>query len=443
MKPDKGNASSQHNDTDTALTLNTRQLRAILASSFIGTTIEYYDFILYSVAASIVFAEVFFGNLGPQLALFASFATLAVGFVLRPLGGLAFGHFGDRYGRKKTLVLSMILMGISTVGIGLLPTTSQIGVLAPILLILLRIVQGFSVGGEYGGAALMALEHSPQKDRGFAASFASAGGPAGAILATLAIALFTSMPRDTFLAWGWRIPFLLSGILVIVGLYIRITITETPIFERLIETKEKKKFPLFDVIRNHHKAVLVGFLATMGFTTCQGILTVWGVATAIDNGADQTWVLNIKALGAVVTLVITFLAARLSDRVGRRYVLIPTFIAGIVFAFPMLWLLESGTVWGFAIADILGNGIIQGFIYGPIAAYVTELFPTLVRYSGTSLSYQTASMVGGGFSPLIASGLVLVAGGGIWLVGIFWIAVFLAGMLAVMYTPEGTERALQ
>ncbi len=423
--------------------LNTKEMRRILASSFIGSAVEYYDFILYSVAAALVFNKVFFANLGPGFALFASFATLAVGYFARPFGGIVFGHFGDRIGRKKMLVLSMLLMGAATTLLGVLPTTAQIGILAPIILIVLRLVQGFSVGGEWGGAALMALEHAPQKRRGFAASFANAGGPAGAILATIVVSICTTATGKQFLVWGWRIPFLLSAVLIIVGLFIRLKVSETPMFQKLLAAGEKKRFPIIDVLRNHPRAVITALLATMSFYVIQGIVTVWGVSAAVGHGADQSGVLNIKAAGAVVTLIVTFYSARLSDRIGRRPVLIGAGIAGVVLAYPMLFALDNGTLWGFAIADILGNGIIQGFLYGPIGAYVAEQFPTHLRYSGASLAYQGASALGAGLTPLIAAALVIVGGGTLWLVGGFWIAVLVAGLLAVWITPEGTKARLE
>jgi MFS family permease len=419
--------------------LNTKDMRRILASSFIGSAIEYYDFILYATAASIVFNTVFFANLSPAFGLFASFATLAAGYLARPLGGIVFGHFGDKLGRKKMLVLSMLLMGASTVLIGLLPTTAVIGILAPVLLVTLRVIQGIAVGGEWGGAALMALESAPQKKRGLATSFATAGGPAGAVLATLVVSLTSALTGDAFLQWGWRIPFLLSAVLIAVGMIIRLKVAETPMFQKLQEAGEKKRMPLFDVLRNHPRAVVVALIATMSFYACQGILTVWGVSIAVGNGVDRSGVLNWKAAGAVLTLIMCFYTARLSDRIGRRKVLTVAGITGIVLAYPLLMLLSNGTLWGFAVAIVVGNGIVQGALFGPIGAYIAEQFPTRMRYTGASLSYQGASVLGAGFTPMIATGLMIAGNGSIWLVGAFWIAVILAGTIAVRATPEGTK----
>lgn len=434
--PDTGAATS------TETSLNTKDMRRILASSFIGSAIEYYDFVLYATAASLVFNKVFFANLGPGFDLFASFVTLAVGYIARPVGGLIFGHFGDRLGRKQMLVLSMLIMGLGTTAIGLLPTTAQIGMAAPLALVILRLVQGVAVGGAWGGAALMAIEHAPKKHRGFAAAFANAGGPAGAILGTLALSLFAAISGKDFLVWGWRVPFLLSALLIVVGMVIRLKVAETPAFQRLEAAGEKRRVPLLDVLKNNPRAVVLGLLATTSFYVCQSMTTVWGVSVAVESGADKNGVLNIKAVAALLTLVICFYSARLSDRIGRRRVLIGASVLGAVLVYPILMLMSNGELWGFAAAIILGNGLVQGFLYGPIAAYVAEQFPTRNRYTGASLAYQGASMIGAGFTPMIVAGLSLAAGGGIWLIALFWIAAMLASAIAVKATPEGTKRDL-
>lgn len=419
--------------------LNTKDMRRILASSFIGTAIEYYDFVLYATAASVVFGTVFFANLGSGFALFASFATMAVGYVARPLGGIVFGHYGDRIGRKKMLILSMVMMGVATTLIGFLPGTAQVGIAAPVILVLLRVVQGFAVGGEWGGAALMALESAPQKKRGLAASFSNAGGPAGSVLAALVVSLVVALSGDQFLTWGWRIPFLLSAVLIAIGMIIRLKVAETPLFQQLQKAGEKKRLPLMDVLRNHPRAVIVALVASISMFCCQGILSIWGVSVATANHVDLSGILNWKATSAAVNMVVCIYAARLSDRLGRRAVLTVTGIVGVVLAYPLLMLLDNGTLWGFAVALVVGNGIIQGALFGPMAAFIAEQFPTSVRYTGASLSYQGASMLGAGFTPMIATSLVIAGNGSFWLVGIFWIVVLLAGVTAVRVTPEGTK----
>lgn len=423
--------------------VNTKAMRRILASSFIGSAIEFYDFIIYAMAASIVFNQVFFANLAPAVGLFASFATLAVGYVARPLGGVVFGHFGDRHGRKTVLIVAMTMMGLGTMLIGLLPTTAQIGMAAPVLLVVLRLIQGLAVGGEWGGAMLVAVEHAPSSRRGFAASFANMGGPAGAVLATLTVAAFTLLPRDAFVSWGWRVPFLLSVVLIIVGLVIRLKVAETPLFKQMQATSEKQhKMPFVEVVRRYPRQWLLGVLAGMSSYTVQGLMTVWAVAYVISAGVDPTGVLNVKAIGATLTIVAIWFSSRLSDKFGRRPVMLTGMIAGAVLAYPILWLIQTHTLWGFALGLFMANGIIQGIIFGPFGAFVAELFPTRVRYTGASLTYQSASTLGAGFTPMIASGLVLVAGGSLWLVGAVWVLCFVVAGICLLATREGKDTDL-
>ncbi|MEF9873049.1 MAG: MFS transporter [Glutamicibacter sp.] len=419
--------------------LNTKDLRRILGSSFLGSVIEYYDFILYATAASLIFDKVFFGNLSPGLALFASFGTLAVGYIARPLGGIVFGHFGDRLGRKKMLVLSMMMMGVATVAIGLLPTTATIGAAAPVILVLLRVVQGVAVGGEWGGATLMALEHAPASKRGFAASFANAGAPAGGLLATFLVSFISFSTGDAFLEWGWRIPFIFSAVLIIIGMVIRLKVAETPVFQELdakaSERKQERKTPISLVLKNHSRTVIITLIASLGFYTCQGVLTSWGVSEAAAQGVDRSFVLNTKGYAAMVTIVICLLAAKLSDKYGRKMILTIGGTAGILWAFPAVFLMSNGTGWGFAVAVIVGNGVIQGILAGPIGAYISELFPADVRYTGASLAYQGSSTLGAGFTPMICTALAVSFG--ITAVGIFWVAILIVGLVAIRISPEG------
>lgn len=408
------------------VSLKTPEMKRVLASSFIGSAVEYYDFLLYATAAAIVFNKIYFVGMTPAMATFASFATFAVGYLARPLGGAIFGHFGDRVGRKKMLVVSMLVIGFATLAIGLLPTAASIGVAAPIILTAIRLIQGIAVGGEWGGAALMALEHAPKRERGFATSFATAGGPAGAILATLALSASSALTGDAFLTWGWRIPFLLSTVLVGIGLFIRVKVSESPLFEKLEEASARRRLPLLDVLARHPRTVAVALVVALGFAVTQGLMTVWGVSVAVDSGAPRTGVLNWKAVGAVVTMIMTFAAARLSDRYGRRAIISSGAILGIVLAFPIIALMESGTLTGFGIGIVLGNGIVQGLLFGPVGAYIAELFPTSVRFTGASLAFQGASALGVGLSPLIAQTLVLGTGASP-LVALFW-----GGMLAIV-----------
>ncbi|MGF9661170.1 MFS transporter [Arthrobacter crystallopoietes] len=423
--------------------LNTPQMRRILASSFMGSAIEFYDFILYATAASLVFNKVFFVNMDPAVGIFASFATLAVGYIARPLGGIVFGHFGDRLGRKGVLITSMLLMGVATTLIGLLPTTAQIGMLAPLALITLRIIQGLAVGGEWGGAMLMALEHAPKERRGFAASFANMGGPAGAVMATLAVSAVSTLPDEAFLSWGWRIPFLLSVVLVGIGLVIRLKVAESPLFLALEHKAEERKIPILEVLTKYPKNVIMGTLVGMSSYTVQGLMTVWAISYVVDEvGLDRTGVLNIKAIGAALTVVAIWFAARYSDRIGRRPVMLIGILAGAVLAFPIMWMLELGALWLFAIGLFLANGVIQGTIFGPFGAFTAELFPTRVRYTGASLVYQLSSTLGAGFTPMIASGLVLAAGGELWMVAAAWAGAFVLAAVCLLGVKEGRDQDL-
>ncbi|QFG20760.1 MFS transporter [Actinomadura sp. WMMB 499] len=419
--------------------MNTPAMRRILASSFIGSLIEYYDFLLYAMAAAIVFKDLFFTDAGPGVAAFASFGTLAAGYAARPVGGAIFGHFGDRLGRKNVLVVSMVTMGVATCLIGLLPTTAQIGIAAPVLLVVLRVVQGLAVGGEWGGAMLVGLEHAPDGRRGFAASFANMGAPAGATLATLVFSACTLLPEDEFLSWGWRVPFLLSVALVSVGLVIRLKVAETPLFQELRDAAETRKIPLVEVLAKYPRNLALGVLAGTSVYTLAGIVTVWAVSHAVDAGADKTGVLNAKAAAAAVMIPIVIVSARLSDRVGRRPVMLAGMVMAALAAFPILWLADTGTVWGFAGAVVLGQAL-QGVIFGPFGAFTAELFPTRMRYTGASLTYQSASTLGAGFTPAIAAALVV--GGGLPLLGGIWVLAFVVAGAALLLTREGRTRDL-
>ena len=422
---------------DLSDSLNTTMMRRILASSFLGSMIEFYDFILFATAASIVFSQVYFVDLDPGLGLFLSFTILAVGYVARPIGGIVFGHFGDKIGRKGVLVTSMMLMGGTTVAIGLLPPTAMIGVAAPILLTVFRVIQGLAVGGEWGGAMLIALEHSPKKRRGFAASFANMGGPAGAVLATVVMSVFTLLPDEQFISWGWRIPFLLSAVLVFIGLIIRMKVHESPVFQKLQDKADERKVPLLEVVSKYPKNLILGIIAGMSSYTVQGLMTVWGIAYVIDGGLDSTHVLWVKALGAASTVVVVWFASQLSDRFGRRPVMIVGMLIGAVAAFPVMFMLDMTNLWVFAMALLITQGLVQGTIFGPFGAFAAEMFPTHIRYTGASLVYQTSSTLGAGFTPMIASSLVAIAGGSLWLIALVWIAVFLVAIVAITFVKEG------
>lgn len=420
--------------------LNTPHMRRILTSSFVGSAIEYYDFLLYATAAALVFNQVFFVGLSPAMAAFASFGTLAVGYLSRPLGGMIFGHFGDRLGRKKMLILSMLMMGFATTAMGLIPTAESIGSLAAVLLITLRVIQGISVGGEWGGAMLIALEQAPSGKRGFAASFANMGAPAGATLATLAMSAATLLPDEQFLSWGWRIPFLISAVLVLIAMFIRLSVQESPLFQELEQKADDRRMPVLDIFRDNRRQLAIGITAAVAQFTMAGMVTVWAVNEVVANGADKTGVLNAKAAGAFVMLGATIISARLCDRLGRKKVLAGGMISAMIAVFPILYLISLGTVPAYAVAVILGQGL-QGFMFGPLGAFIAELFPTKVRYTGSSVAFQTASTLGAGFSPMIATAVMATAAGTALLGGI-WIAVLAACCLAVLVSVEGSRKDL-
>jgi MFS family permease len=424
-------------------------MRRVLFSSFLGSAVEFYDFLLYGTAAALVFGQLFFSDLSPVVATIASFATLAVGYIVRPLGGIVFGHFGDRIGRKSMLVLTMSLMGAASFAIGLLPTYDAIGALAPILLILLRLIQGFAVGGEWGGAALMALEHSDDRKRGFSASFANMGAPAGAVLSTVVLAIVTLLPGEMFLSWGWRIPFLLSAVLVGIGLYVRLKVTESPLFEQEVveaatDPTVKKRLPIVEVLRHNPKAVLLGIGAGLGAFAIQALMATFALTVGVQGGLTRSTVLWLFAAGSFLQIFALPAYAALSDRIGRRPVMIAGCVAVIISIYPILLLVASGNVLGVLLGFVIAMPLVQAAMYGPLAAFTTEIFATGNRYTGASLGYQLSSTLGGGFAPLIAATLVAgtTAGNGLFRVALFAAAAALISAVTIAVAKESSTRQL-
>lgn len=414
-----------------------REMRRILMSSFLGTAIEYYDFILYVTAAGIVFNKVFFAALPETTALIVSFGTLAVGYVARPLGGLLFGHLGDRLGRKAILLGTVLLMGISSTAIGLLPTPEQIGVLAPILLVVLRFVQGLAVGGEWGGAMLLAFEQAKRESRGFAASFAYLGAPAGTIVGTLMLSAMATLPPADFLAWGWRIPFVLSVVFMALVIFIRVKVSESRVFTESTAKPRPKRVPALELLAEHPRSLGIGILSGLSGQMAQGLMGAWAISYAVQQAVlSPSSVLNVKALGGIFTILMVVIAARASDRIGRRPILLAGNIGAILLVFPVLWLLGNGGMLPFLAAIILGLSVIQGFTSGPYGAYAAELFPTHIRYSGSSICYQFASTLGAGFTPMIATALVVAAGGSLWMVGVLWVSASAISLVAVFLSRD-------
>jgi metabolite-proton symporter len=379
-------------------------LRRVVMASLIGTTIEWYDFFLYGSAAALVFNKLFFPEFDPLTGTLLAFATYALGFVARPVGGIVFGHFGDRIGRKRLLMLSLVLMGVATVLIGLLPTYSAIGIWAPVSLIALRLVQGFAVGGEWGGAVLMAAEHGDAARRGFWASWPQAGVPAGNLLAAAVLSIMVGVQSEAdFLGWGWRVPFILSALLVVVGWYIRNRIAESPMFEAEIEASEAPaKVPAVEVLRERPKALVLGAGLRVGENISYYVLTVFSLTYLVDVSKEsRSLALNALLIGAAVQFFAIPLFALLSDRIGRRPVYALGAFGLAAWSFVLFALLGSGDNASIILALVIGLAL-HGAMYGPQAAFITELFPTRIRYSGASLAYQLTSIVAGSLAPIIA-----------------------------------------
>lgn len=414
--------------------------RRVLVSSLLGTAIEWYDFFLYGTAAALVFNRLFFPNLEPLAGTMAAFASYAVGFFARPLGGVIFGHFGDKIGRKSMLVTTLLMMGIATFLVGLLPTYDQIGTLAPVLLVLLRLVQGLAVGGEWGGAVLMVAEHSDNNRRGFFTSWVQVGVPIGLLLATGVFSLFTLLPEAAFLSWGWRVPFLLGIVLTGLGFFIRMKVLESPVFEQAKSARSAAKLPILEVLKTHRKSVILSMGARMAENACFYIFTIWILSYATQNlGLAKSSLLNGVLIGSAVQLVAIPFFGALSDRLGRR----PVYLGGAVFllllVFPFFWLVETRSVGFVWLAIVLGM-IGHAAMYGPQAAFFSELFGTRTRYTGASLGYQLAAPFAGGLAPLIASALLTWAGGGTWPIALYLVILCGVTILSVLLAAE-TNRA--
>ncbi|MEA3001897.1 MAG: hypothetical protein QOH81_685, partial [Sphingomonadales bacterium] len=381
-------------------------LRRVVLASLIGTTIEWYDFFLYGSAAALIFNKLFFPSLDPINGTLAAFATYALGFVARPVGGVVFGHFGDRIGRKRLLMLSLILMGAATATIGLLPTYASIGIWAPIALTALRLVQGFAVGGEWGGAVLLAAEHGDARRRGFWASWPQAGVPAGNLLAAGILAILATVQSEAdFLAWGWRIPFLLSVVLVAIGWWIRNSVAESPAFEAEVEAEAPLKVPAMEVLRERPRALLTGAGLRVGENVSYYIITTFSITWMTEVAKlTKARALDAILIGAAVHFFAIPALGRLSDAIGRRIVYAAGGLGLAAFSFLFFDLLGSGDMAS-TVAAIVIALLLHGAMYGPQAAFIAELFPTRIRYSGASIAYQLTSIVAGSLAPLIALAL--------------------------------------
>ncbi|MFF7371344.1 MFS transporter [Streptomyces tricolor] len=392
---------------------DTRQLRRVALSGLLGTAVEFYDFLVYGTVAALVFGDLFFPRADPAVGTVAAFGTFAAGYAARPLGGIVFGHFGDRIGRKSMMVLTMALMGCGSFLIGVLPTYATIGVWAPVLLVALRVVQGIAIGGEWGGATLMVVEHAERTQgarRGLWSGFTQLGAPLGSVLSAGVVTLVSALPDDAFRAWGWRVPFLLSVVLLAVGLFVRLRVAESPLFARTAREPGGTP-PVVEVLRRP-KIVLLAACVGIGAFTAQSLLTGFMISYAVEQGYTRPQVLTAVTVASCVALLVLPTASALSDRAGRRPVVLAGAVASAALAFPVLALVDSGSPGLLILALALGHGVAQSTMYGPLGALLSEMFGTRVRYTGASLGYQAATLLGAGFSPLIASSLLASSGGG-------------------------------
>ncbi|WP_327673105.1 MULTISPECIES: MFS transporter [unclassified Streptomyces] len=421
------------------------QRRRVLLASLVGSALEWYDFYLYGTAAALVFNKVIFPSFDATASLFASFGTLAVGYFVRPLGGIIFGRLGDLFGRKRVLVLTLLVMGASTVGMALVPTYEQVGVLAPILLVVLRAVQGLGAGAEYGGAAVLAAEFSEPRKRGLFGTAPSIGVYIGILLASGAFALVTQLPEDQFLAWGWRIPFAASVLVIALALVIRLRLTESPAFEAAQERTETEEVsPVRDVVRHEWRAGLVLF----GLQTAQNVVAYLNLTflaaylTDTLKMSSSTGPLAVT-VGTAVTAVSLPLFGWLTDRVGRKPVALAGTLFSAVFVFPYFWIIDHAhSSLPVTLAVVVSMGIGVGCMFAPQAAYFSELFTARSRFSGLSLYREVAGAVTGGLTPLIAVALVAAAGGRSWGLALFVVAACVVGSAAVALGPETRGRDL-
>jgi metabolite-proton symporter len=425
-------------------TTNRRALVEAVVASTVGTTIEWYDFFLYGTAAALVFPRLFFPKQDPFIGQILAFGTFTVGFIARPLGGVLFGYLGDRVGRKSTLVATLLLMGVSTILVGFVPTYERMGATAPILLTLLRFVQGIGVGGEWGGAVLLALEYGHRGKRGFYASWPQAGVPLGLLASTGVVALFEkTLPAEDFLSWGWRVPFYLSGLLIVVGLLIRIHILETPLFAQLQQTKQVAEAPVRESIRRHWREILLAAGARISENSCFYLFSVYILAYAKDVLGVREGIgllaVNMAAAAEFLTIPLYGIVSDYWSRKGM-YTLGCLFL--IAFAFPYYALLATGETPWIVLAVVLSLAGGHAMLYSVQASLIPELFGTRLRYTGASIGYQLAAPVAGGLAPIIAASLVQAFPEQAWPLATYIILISILSLVCVHFLAETSRKDL-
>ena len=412
------------------------RLRVILAAS-IGSALEWYDFFLYGTAAALVFGDLFFPKSDPVVGTLLSFLTFGVGFVVRPIGGILFGIMGDRYGRKPVLVLTLLMIGIGTTAIGLLPTYNQIGIWAPLLLVAMRVLQGLGAGAEYGGAVIYLVENAPAKHRGFWGGFAPLGVSVGNLLAAAAFALVTTLPREDLLSWGWRLPFLASFLLILVGIFVRLRIAETPVYTEAVVARGKvERNPAMEALRHHPRNFLVVLGARMAENGLGYFFPVFGLSYVINTvGVPKADALSALMLAFTIELFAILGFAALSDRIGRRPVYMFGALAGVALAFPFFWMVGTKQWVWIALAFILARAVVTAAMFGPQAAYFAELFPPQRRFAGFAFARELGSLLAGGPAPFVATALV-AAYGNWWPVACYAILLSACTVVAIWIGPE-------
>ncbi|WP_158782374.1 MFS transporter [Pantoea sp. BAV 3049] len=422
--------------------IDKKELSRVALASLIGTFIEFYDYFIYGAAAALIFPHLFFSDMPPTVATIVSFATLGVAFVTRPIGAVIFGHFGDTIGRKAMLLASITIMGGATVVIGLLPGYETIGIAAPILLVIIRLIQGLAVGGEWGGATTMMIEYAPAHRRGFYGTFVQLGNVLGVLISTMAFALASSLPSEMFLSWGWRVPFLASIFLMLIGIFIRLKIKEPPMFRKMAKDREKNKLPIVQVFKKFPKQIFL----SAGLRVSESVVGYLVISYVLQYctsrfGMHSNTVLIGVMLAACSGLIAFPLWGLLADKIGRRSVFLIGSIGSCLLAYPFYWLIDSGQLWGIYLGLILAYSFVIGSMYSIEPCYLSELFSTEVRYTGVSVGSQLAGIFGG-FTPAVATALVAWADGQFWPIAIMIIVSGLITALCALGAGETLGRDL-